>query len=91
MSEAVNNVLPALLALQPQERIELAHRLIESVPPAELPEPIPDDGEPGLTPEEWDAAWREELDRREQNWVPGRPAGEAIRAIREKLREARHP
>jgi putative addiction module component (TIGR02574 family) len=55
MTQAVNNILGAALTLSPQERAELATRLIESL---DGPRPTPDEQA------EIDAAWDAEIARR---------------------------
>ena len=83
MSEAqaidLDAKLQELLKLPPAKRIELAERLIESVPP------FPD--------EETERAWKDEIARRIEEVDQGRvkliPAEEVMKEARERLNEIR--
>lgn len=77
MSDAVRKLLPALAALTDAEKAELRALL---GPPGEEPE---------LTPEEWQAAWAEEGERRYQRALAtgdwGRPGDEVMRELKERF------
>lgn len=75
MSQAGRKVLSDALALPPDERLELATELLESVE--------------GSTDQAWEEAWKAELDVRvraaELREEPGRPWSEVRERIRERL------
>ena len=81
MSEQINEqLMDQLLGLPYEQRREVVDRLIESLhPPGEE-----------LTPEEWNAAWTPELNRRlaelESGAVQGIPASEVFAEIDERRR-----
>ncbi|MBX9582603.1 MAG: addiction module protein [Gemmataceae bacterium] len=78
MTEAAEKLKPVLAALSPGDQAALAKYLLELIDP----------GEPGLTQEEWEEAWVEEIDRRladlDSGKDPGVPAEEVFRRLREK-------
>lgn len=78
MTEAAEKLKPVLAALSPEDRIELTQFLLA----------LDDAGEPGLTQEEWEEAWSEEINRRIADLDAGRtkliPAEEVHRQLREK-------
>ena len=79
MAQTQQDVTHLALRLPPSERAELAHRLIASLDLSH-----DDDAE---------ARWLEEIKKRREDVETGRvvckPIGEALRNIREKLRDAR--
>lgn len=83
MSEAVAKLWPAVQALTPNERGELASRLLALIDP----------GDPDLTHAGWEEAWDEEcarriaaVDRGEMELIP---AEEVFRQIDERLAAVR--
>lgn len=80
MNKRVDMIIEEARKLSPEEREELMRRL-----PVEL-----DDEEADGTPEEVEAAWAEELDRRiakaERGESIGSPAEEVHARVRERLR-----
>lgn len=81
MSEAVAKLLPALFELQADERREVIAALAATLPDE-------DEGEEHLTPEEWEEAWGDEIDRRvadaDARKTVGVPADEFMRRMKEK-------
>lgn len=79
MSEAAEKLKPLLAALPAGDRAELLDYLIG------LGDAGPDEE---LTPEEWEAAWAEEVNRRladfESGKTQGIPGDEVMRRLREK-------
>jgi putative addiction module component (TIGR02574 family) len=80
MSEAAEKLKPLLAALTADERAEVVEYLLEL-----------NDGngdEENLTPEEWEAAWADEIDRRIEDAQNGKtvsaPADEFMRRMKEK-------
>lgn len=78
MSEAAERLKPALAALTRDERAELVEFLIA----------LDAETGDGLTPEEWEAAWEEEINRRVADHEAGRtqsiPHEEVMRRFKEK-------
>lgn len=76
MSEAVTKLLPMLNALTADERAEVAEYLAR------------EGGQENLTPEEWEAAWADEIDRRIEDAKAGKTVGvpheEVMRRMKEK-------
>ena len=76
MARSIEELEKELLALPQEERARLAHELLVSL----------DEEEAKLSPEEWEAAWIEEVRRREQDLREGRsqayPAEEVMRELR---------
>ncbi len=81
MGNMIEELEAQALKLTPQERSELAHRLIVSL-----------DGEPEDTPEAIAKAWDEEIARRMADMEAGRtewiPADQVMREVRERIRRA---
>jgi putative addiction module component (TIGR02574 family) len=79
MAKTVEELEKELLALPRDERARLAHELLLSL----------DEAEADLSPEEWEAAWAEEIQRRERDLREGRtrslPADDVIRELKEKV------
>ena len=77
---AIENVLQQALALDPDQRAELAAALLRSLEP--------DDGET-LTEQEWHAAWSVEIERRLRDLHEGRAKtfshDEVMARVRERL------
>jgi putative addiction module component (TIGR02574 family) len=77
MSDAVEKLKPVLAALSAADRAELVNYLRGF-----------DDYEEELTPEEWEEAWLEEINRRVADMDSGKtvgiPAEEVMRKLREK-------
>jgi hypothetical protein len=73
VSDAVRNLLPALAALTDAERVEVVGILTA-------------DDEPELTPDEFEAVWGAELERRsrqaEATGYYGRPGDEVMRELK---------
>ena len=92
-SDTVQALVPAVLALSPYDRLQLAKGLIESVPVADTANDFVDPGEEGLTGEEWQSAWEAEINRRVELINSGStqtiPASEMFTRIRERLNENR--
>jgi putative addiction module component (TIGR02574 family) len=80
MSEAAEKLKPLLAALPREDRAELAEYLTDL-------NNGDDEGEE-LTPEEWEAAWVEEINRRVADLEAGRtkliPGDEVMRKMKEK-------
>jgi putative addiction module component (TIGR02574 family) len=79
-----DEILEQALALPVKDRAELAARLLRSL----------DDGyEQDLSPEEWEAAWAEEIRRRSEQYHAGQTAArdwdEALTDMRRRLEEGR--
>lgn len=76
MTEAAEKLKAELAALPADDRVELAHFLMESLDEEEKADP------------EWDTAWTTELERRwkeiESGKEKGIPAEEVFRQLREK-------
>lgn len=76
MARSVEELEKELLALPQEERARLAHELLVSLREEEAK----------LSPEEWEAAWIEEVRRREQDLREGRsrayPAEEVMCELR---------
>lgn len=81
MSSAAS-IFSAALELSPEERAELASKLLESL-----------DEEPDLTPEQWKASWGAELTRRLETHEAGEtelvPGDVVFAEAREKLKKLR--
>lgn len=93
MTETVQGLLPALLALSARERLQLAKRLIDSIPVTEVEDDLFEGGEATLTQDQWQAAWEAEIQRRDElfNGDPTRvvAAEDMFQRVRERLDEAR--
>jgi putative addiction module component (TIGR02574 family) len=83
MARSVEELEKELLALPRGERARLAHELLVSL----------NEEEAKLSPEEWEAAWAEEIARRERDLREGKakaiPMDEAMRSVRESLAKKR--
>ena len=81
MTQSVNSIIDAALALTSQERAEIATRLIRS-----LHGPVPSAAEQA----DIDAAWAEEIERRVSDLDAGKtqtvPYHQAMQQIREELK-----
>ena len=77
MSDAVKKLLPALAVMTDAEKAELRQLL------------GPADDEPELTPDEWEAEWGAELERRrkyaEATGDYGRPGDVVMRELKERF------
>jgi putative addiction module component (TIGR02574 family) len=76
MTEAAEKLKPVLAALSPGDQAALAKFLLELIDP----------GEPGLTQEEWDEAWAEEINRRIADLDSGRVKGVPGEEVMDRLR-----
>ncbi len=83
MSEAAEKLKPLLAALTADERAEVTEYIREL-----NNRPLDEDGEEVLTPEEWEAVWADEIDRRIADMESGKtvaiPHEEVMRRMKEK-------
>lgn len=79
MTEAAEKLKTDLLALTPEDRAELTQFLLA----------LDEEGEPGLTQEQWDEAWSAEINRRladlDSGKVKGVPGEEVMERLRRKF------
>jgi len=83
MSERVANLIPLLAALHREERAEVLEYLHELDS-----RPLDEDGEEVLPPDEWEAVWADEINRRIADAAMGKtkpvPHDEVMRRLKEK-------